>query len=162
MMIIGVISDTHDDMAAIGMAVSMLNEREVSHVIHAGDFTSPFTFEILDRLRCGFTGIFGNNDGDRLLLCEKSEGKVHRQPYLMSLKGRKIVVVHEPDVVDALSASSHFDLVVYGHIHRPVIQKKRGTLVVNPGKVAKLHKGESTLAIVDLCDLEAEIMMLPE
>jgi len=161
-MIIGVISDTHDDMAAIGMAVSMLNEREVSHVIHAGDFTSPFTFELLDRLHCGFTGIFGNNDGDRLLLHERSGGKVHKQPHLMSLDAKKIVVVHEPDVVDALSASGHFDLVVWGHLHTASIHKERGTLEVNPGKVARLHKGESTIAIVDLSELEAEIIMLPK
>lgn len=160
-MLIGILSDTHDDMAAIKKAVDIFNAENVLCVIHAGDLTSPFTFEIFSELRCGLRGIFGNNDGDRLLLREKSGGNLSPQPVIMTLGEKKIVVVHEPDLVDALAESGRFDLVIYGHTHRPEIRKVRNTLVVNPGKVARLHKGESTLAVLDTGTMIAEILNIP-
>jgi putative phosphoesterase len=159
-MVIGIISDSHDDMSSIKKAVDALNERGVSHVIHAGDITSPFTFEVFRDLKCPFTAIFGNNDGDKLLLKEKSEGKIHNQPRVMMLQGKKVVVMHEPDLVNALAESGHFDIIIFGHTHQPEIRKIKGTLVINPGKVARLHKGESTLALLNVDTMEGEIVPL--
>ncbi|GAB4410351.1 MAG: metallophosphoesterase [Thermodesulfovibrionales bacterium] len=159
-MLIGIISDTHDDTAAIKRAVDFFNAEKVSHVIHAGDLTSPFTFEIFRELKCKFTGIFGNNDGDKLLLREKSEGSIHNQPHIMTLRGRRVVIVHEPDLVDALADSGHFDVVVYGHTHRPDIKKIKDTIIINPGKAARLHKGKATLAILNIVKMESEIIDL--
>lgn len=130
-------------------------------MIHAGDIISPFTFEAFVELRCRMSGIFGNNDGDRLLLKEKSGGNLSPQPLLITLNGKKVVVVHEPDLVDALADSGHFDLVIYGHTHSSEIRKTRNALVINPGKVARLHKGESTLAVLDTGTMKAEILRIP-
>jgi putative phosphoesterase len=159
---IGVISDTHDDMEAIGRAVEFFNEKGVTHVIHAGDLVSPFTFEVLEGLSAQFIGIFGNNDGDRLLLMQKSRGCIHTQPHVFAVHGKRVVVVHEPDIVDALAESGHFDLVVYGHLHVPEIRRVKGSLVLNPGKAARLHKGASTLALLDTARMEAEIIGLQD
>lgn len=157
---VGLISDTHDDMTAIKKAVDIFNDRKVSHVLHAGDITSPFTFEVFDYLNCGFTGIFGNNDGDKLLLKRKAKDNLHNQPHLMILHKRTIVIVHEPDIVDALADSGHYDLVIYGHTHRHDVRRRGSTLIVNPGRVARLHKGHPTLAILDMEKMEAEIIKL--
>lgn len=159
-MTIGIISDTHDDMSRIKQAVEVFNEKGVSHVLHAGDLISPFTFEVLDDLNCPFTGIFGNNDGDRVLLRTKSRDNVHAQPHLLTIKGKRIVLVHEPEVVEALAESGHYDVVIYGHTHTPDVRRVKGTLVINPGKAARLHKGISTLAILDAAKMEVEIIEL--
>jgi putative phosphoesterase len=159
-MAIGVMSDTHDDMQQIRKAVEVFNERGVSHVLHAGDIISPFTFEVLDGLNCPFTGIFGNNDGDRVLLGTKSRDRVHAQPYAVELEGKKIVMVHEPDAVEALAASGHFDVVIYGHSHTPDVRKAGDTLIINPGKAARLHKGTSTIAVLETEKMEAEVIEL--
>ncbi len=159
-MLIGIISDTHDDMSAIRKAVDYLNSENVSHVIHAGDLVSPFTFEIFSELRCGLTAIFGNNDGDKILLKQKSGGDIHHQPLILTFDGKKVVVVHEPDLADALSDSGHFQIVVHGHTHRPDIRKKGDVLIINPGKVARLHKGDSTLALLDTEAMQARIVQI--
>lgn len=159
-MALGIISDTHDDMEQIRKAVELFNARGVSHVLHAGDLVSPFTFDFLAGLRCPFTGIFGNNDGDRLLLNKRSGGNIHVQPLGLELEGRKIALVHEPLAVDSLARSGLFDAVIYGHIHEPDIRKTDGALVINPGKAARLHKGRSTLAVLDTKKMEAEIIEL--
>lgn len=159
-MLVGIISDTHDDMASIKKAVQILNERNVSRVIHAGDIVSPFTFEVFRDLKGDFSGIFGNNDGDRLLLREKSGNNIHNQPLILTIDGKKTVVVHEPPIVDFLAESGHFDIVIYGHTHRPDVRRLRDTLIINPGKVAVLHKGKSTLAILNTRSLEVDLVEL--
>lgn len=157
---IGIISDTHDDMASIKKAVDILNKRDVSRVIHAGDIISPFTFEIFRNLKGDFTGIFGNNDGDRLLLKEKSGNNIHNQPLMLNIDRKRIIVVHEPYIVNELAESGHFDIVIYGHTHKPDVRKVKDTLVINPGKVALLHKGRSTLAILDTKLMDVDLVEL--
>jgi putative phosphoesterase len=161
-MIAGILSDTHDNMDRIRQAVALFHERGVEHVIHAGDFTSPFTFRILKQLTCGFTGIFGNNDGDKLLLHKRSEGRVFQQPHTFELDGRKIVLIHEHHVVEALADSGHYDIVIYGHTHKADIRKAGNTLIVNPGEAGSWLYGKSTVAIADLSSMTAEIITLHE
>jgi putative phosphoesterase len=159
-MLIGIMSDSHDDMAMIRKATDFFNNNKVDHVIHAGDVVSPFTFEILKDLDSPFTGIFGNNDGDRVLLKEKSNGAIQIQPHMFELGGRKFALVHEPDAVEALAASQMYDIVIYGHTHRPIITKQNNTMILNPGKTARLHKGTATVALLNTETLQAELVEL--
>lgn len=159
-MLVGIISDTHDDMASIKKAVQILNDKGVSKIIHAGDIVSPFTFEVFRDLKGDFTGIFGNNDGDRLLLREKSGNNIHNQPLIINIDKKKIIVVHEPFIVDELVESGHFDIVIYGHTHKPDVRRVKDTLIINPGKVAVLHKGKSTLSILNTRSLDVDLVEL--
>ena len=159
-MILGIMADTHDNMMTLKKAVDYFNARKVQHVIHAGDFTSPFTFRILKGLLSGFTGIFGNNDGDRLLLQKQSEGRVYDQPYLLELANRKIIVMHEHHIIDALAQSSCYDLVIYGHTHTPDIRTVKNTLIINPGEASGWLYGKPTVAVADLSKMTAEIIDL--
>jgi putative phosphoesterase len=159
-MLIGILSDTHDNIPLVKKAIGVFNEKEVGYVIHAGDYTSPFTLKLFQNLQCEYTGIFGNNDGDKLLLQERAGGRIRNQPYIFTLEDRKIVVMHEHHVVEALAESGHFDLVIYGHTHEADVRKVKNTLLVNPGEVSTYLYGKSTIALVDLRTLEAEIVEL--
>jgi len=159
-MLIGIMSDTHDNIPLVRRAIAIFNEKKVGHVIHAGDYTSPFTLKLFPDLHCEYVGIFGNNDGDKLLLEERSGGKIRNQPYIFTLKDRRIVVMHEHNVIEALAASGHYDLVVYGHTHKADVRKIGNTLIVNPGEVSAYLYGKSTVALVDLENMEAEILEL--
>jgi len=159
-LLIGIMSDTHDDMEQISKAVEFLNSKNVSLVLHAGDIISPFTVEFLGGLKAEFAGIFGNNDGDKLLLTDRFGGRVINQPLIRDADGKRVVVVHEPDLANALARSGDFDIVIYGHLHKPDVRRVGKALIVNPGKVARLHKGESTLALLDTDTMKAEIVKL--
>lgn len=159
-MLIGIMSDTHDNLPYLKKAIELFNTRAVGFVIHAGDYTSPFTLKLFRDLGCEYIGIFGNNDGDKLLIQERAGGRIRNQPYVFSLEGKKIVVMHEHHVVEALADSGHFDLVVYGHTHVADVRKVRNSLVVNPGEVGTYLYGRSTVALVDLETLDAEIVEL--
>jgi len=157
---IGIISDSHDNMPMIHRAVAFLNEKKVGHVIHAGDFSSPFTFRALKNLECEFTGVFGNNDGEKVLLKKLSNGRIFTQPHITEIEGKKIVVMHEHHVADALADSGHFDLVIYGHTHEPDIRKRGNALIVNPGELSGWLNGRATIAVADLSEMTAEIIEL--
>jgi hypothetical protein len=160
-MIIGIISDTHDNLDNLGKALDLFKARGVEHIIHAGDYTSPFTHRVLNHFTGGFTGIFGNNDGDKVLLSAVFQGRIFTQPHIFKLHSRKIVVMHEPNVVEALADSGHFDLIVYGHTHEPTVRWIRNTLVINPGEVSGWLYGKPTAAIVNLEIMEAVMLEIP-
>ncbi|NWF51589.1 MAG: metallophosphoesterase [Nitrospirae bacterium] len=159
-MLIGIISDTHDNQIQTKKAIEAFNKRGIEYVIHAGDYTSPFTLKLFKELNCRYVGIFGNNDGDKLLLLEKSEGNIYNQPYKFTLENRKIIVLHEHHLVDDLADSGHFDLIIYGHTHEAFLKRVKNTLIVNPGEAGAWLYGRSTVAIVDLKNMEAEIIEL--
>ena len=157
---IGILSDSHDDMAAIAKAVALFNAEGVVQVLHAGDIVSPFTFELFRDLQAPLGGVFGNNDGDRLLLRERSAGALHPQPHFVTLDSMRGVIVHEPPLVKSLARSGDFDLVVYGHTHVPDVYREGTSLVVNPGKAALLNKGRVTVAVLETETRAARIVDL--
>ena len=159
-MIAGIISDTHDHLDNLRRVLEIFEERKVEYIIHAGDFCSPFTWRALKHFKGGFAGVFGNNDGERVLLKKLYQDRIYTQPYKFSLHNRRIVVMHEPDVADDLAESGHFDLVVFGHTHEPVIKEVNGTLLVNPGEVCGWLYGKPTVAIVNLETMYAEIVSI--
>lgn len=159
-MIAGILSDSHDHMDNLKKALDIFEAQGVEHIIHAGDFSSPFTWKVLKNFKGGITAIFGNNDGERLLLRKLYGDIIHTQPHKFSLSEKKIVLMHEPDVVDALADSGHFDLVVFGHTHEPVINRVKNTLVINPGEVCGWLYRKPTVAVVNLKNMEAEIISL--
>src|SRR5512137_55253 len=140
-MLIGVMSDTHDDIAQTKKAVATFNQKKVDHVLHAGDIISPFMIDTLKELKAPLTGVFGNNDGDRVLLERKSgllpSMKITGTFARIDVGGMRIGLVHGNDreLVETLTTSGSLDLLVFGHIHRPEIRKEGALLVVNPGEV---------------------------
>lgn len=157
---IGVMSDTHDNLPKIRGAVELFNREGVELVLHAGDFISPFTVNELEGLRCRLVGVFGNNDGERFQLRARVEriGEIAEDAKTLEVGGRRVILTHKDLLVEPLARSGLYDLVVYGHTHKPDIRRVGGTLVVNPGEAGGWLYGRSTVAIVDLERMEAEVV----
>lgn len=156
----GIISDTHDHIENVKKVLKIFSEKNVEHIFHAGDFTSPFTWRALKEKGIEITGIFGNNDGDRILLTKISEGKIHNQPYKLCLNNKNIILLHEPDVAEELAESERFDLIIHGHTHNQEIKRIKNTLIVNPGELCGWLTGKATACIIDLTTMEVENITL--
>ena len=89
-----------------------------------------------------------------------SEGRLFNQPHIFELAGKKIILMHEHHTADALADSGHYDIVIYGHTHKPDVRKVKNTLVINPGEAGSWLYDKSTIAIADLSDMTAEIILL--
>jgi uncharacterized protein len=165
-MLIGLISDTHDNLPAVEKAVKFLNEAEVGLVLHAGDYCSPFVIAKFKALNCRLIGVFGNNDGDHELLrkrfSETSNCEVRGRFAFVDVDGFKVALVHgdETELLDALLNCGGFDAVVHGHSHIVVSKAKGKTLLVNPGEVCGYLYAKSTLGLLDTVKREAEIVEL--
>lgn len=145
-MLVGIMSDSHDNLSAIEKAVRFFNDSHVASVLHAGDLVAPFTYRELKKLRMPLQITFGNNDGERLGLKKLFGEKIHVPPYRLKIAGKTILLLHEPDNLAALAASGHFDLIVYGHTHEVDVRSEQG-LIVNPGECGGWVTGRCTIAV---------------
>jgi putative phosphoesterase len=165
-MLIGLISDTHDNLPQIEKAVNHLNNAKVQLVLHAGDYCAPFTLAKLKALNCKLIGVFGNNDGDHELLkkrfSETQNCEAHGRFAQVNAGGYKIALLHgdEPELLFALIGSQSFNAVVHGHSHNKGVEQRGNTLIINPGELCGYLTGKSTLGLLDTEKNEVEIVEL--
>jgi uncharacterized protein len=163
-MLIGAISDSHDNLPKIEKAVKILNEQKVALVLHAGDYISGFTIPKFQQLNCKLIGVFGNNDGDHELLkkrfSETENCTIQGSFASVNLDGFKIALLHgeEEELLCALIDSQHFDAIVHGHSHLKGIQKKGKTITINPGELCGYLTGKSTIATIDTDKKQAKLI----
>jgi len=154
-MLIGVISDSHDNLPMIGCAVRRLSELGAEMLLHAGDYVSPFALRLLVRAGIPLGGVFGNNDGKKAGL-RKIEANIFEGPHRFLVGGRSIVVAHTAERL-AECVSEDDDLAVFGHTHEAEISVGP-PLTVNPGELGGWLSGHVTGALVDLKTMRAEIV----
>lgn len=159
---IAILSDIHDN---IWKLESLLAGLEADVLLFCGDFCAPFT---LAQIAEAFAGpihvVFGNNDGDQLLLSRVAArfGQValHGDFADLTLDGRRVAITHYPEIGRALAQGGVYDLVCHGHSHEQVVDQAGGTVRVNPGEVMGRF-GLSTYAVYDTTTGRAEIVTVP-
>ncbi len=154
-MLIGVICDTHDNLPMAAAAVGLLVGRGAEAVVHAGDFVAPFTLKVLMKPGIPLMGVFGNNDGERAGLAGLC-AELFEPPHRFTLGGRTIVVGHDPDDLADVPREG-VDLLIHGHTHRARVAGGE-PLLLNPGEAGGWLTGRSTVALVELSVLRAEIL----
>lgn len=165
-MLIGLISDTHDNLTQIEKAITHLNNAGVQLVLHAGDYCAPFTIPKFKALNCKLIGVFGNNDGDHELLKtrfkETQNCEQHGRFAQVTADGYKIALLHgdENELLFALIGSQSFNAVVHGHSHNKGVEQRGNTLIINPGELCGYLTGKSTLGLLDTEKNEVKIVEL--
>lgn len=159
-MLIGVLSDSHDNVPLIRKALGILKEKGAELLLHAGDFVAPFAVKVILESFERFLGVFGNNDGEKLLLNKISQGNIKEGPRIEVIQDKKIFLAHDLPFCDSLAKSGDFDLIITGHTHLAQIRRIGSALVLNPGELGGWLYGKSTFGMVDLDTMEAEIIEL--
>jgi len=168
-MLIGVISDSHDDTESIERAMEIFQRIGVDEVIHLGDLISPFALIPILNSGIPFRILRGNNDSEVLVaLMSTSEGGIyHPSPVELEINGKKLLIFHgfgEKDltkfVAISLARSGRFDFILYGHTHEVHVEEVNGTFIVNPGEACGKLTGRRTIATVDTEEKKIEILDL--
>ena len=156
---VGIIADTHDNRPAIQKAVALFNLRGTGLVIHAGDMISPFCILDFAALACPMQMVFGNTDGERIGLHSafQAKGTIQNGPRVFDYEGKRFLLMHEDGCVDRLQGLNSIDVVVYGHTHVPDV-RPGPPLIINPGEAGGWLKQRSTVAVLDLQTMQAEIV----
>ena len=157
---IGLISDTHDRVPAIGQIVARMVECGAAFVLHAGDYCAPFALAPFRDAGLPLLGVFGRNDGDRDGLRAAASmlpagGELFESPHSLEIGGRSVLLVHDLGEALARSVEGHA-VVVHGCSHRAEVRQRGATLVVNPGEACGWLTGRCTAAILDLDTLAVE------
>jgi putative phosphoesterase len=147
---IGVISDTHGLLRPEVLA----QLADVEHIVHAGDLGTP---EVLERLRAlaPVTAVWGNVDGPELRRALPEVTHVE-------LEGSTVVVAHLRDT--ALAAAAHLErpgLVVFGHSHRALVERRERLVLLNPGSAGpRRFRLRVTIAFATIVgrEIDAEIV----
>lgn len=158
---LGVVSDTHGQVAATREAVRMLESLDVQCVVHCGDIGSPAIIELFDAWPTHF--VFGNVDDDVLELEQAiaaSGQTCHQRFGQLEIGDRRIAFLHGDDtrLLMQTAASGQWDLVCYGHTHKSEQHRQGRTLMLNPGA---LHRARPhSLAVVSFPDVQASVVSL--
>jgi hypothetical protein len=148
---IGILSDSHDNLDAVRRAVRFFRDSECRLIIHAGDFVAPFTARVLEGAGCPIKAVFGNCDGEKEGLKNALEpfGTIQKAPLIFPYEGKNILVTHLNGHVESLAARREYGLIVFGHTHKAEIRMSGSTLLVNPGEAGGWVTGRSTVALFD-------------
>ena len=165
-MLIGAISDSHDNLPLVEKAVQTLNQKNVGLVLHGGDYVAGFVIPKFKQLKCKLIGVFGNNDGDHELLknrfSQAANCTIHGRFAQVTVDGYRIALLHghETELLKAIIDSGYFNAVIHGHSHNKGIELEGKTLSVNPGELCGYLTGKPTIAIIDTAKHEAKIIEL--
>jgi len=148
---VGVVADTHCPEFAKRLPPALLEAlRGVDLILHAGDINAESTVAELEQL-APVQAVRGDHDRRLVDLPRHLE---------LTIEGRRIVIVHgnrsrwieEPQTLLWTLSLGHFrphrglsrhlrrrfpeaDVIVFGHTHRPHVERRGGALIFNPGGV---------------------------
>jgi len=160
-MLLGVISDTHDNVAAIEESVALFEELGVETLVHCGDFIAPLMVPYFDAFE--LHGVLGNNDGDidaiEQQFMELGNGsRLHGRYGELEFDGNSVFLMHGDQGMDVVNerAEEDHDYLLYGHFHAAEEREVGDTTVVNPGAHLPITDDSRSVATVDLSDGEVE------
>jgi putative phosphoesterase len=118
---VALLSDTHGLLRAQARAFAV----GCDYIIHGGDIGSP---EILDELAAlaPLIAVKGNND-------TQSWAAHLPQTEMIRVGGAFVYVIHDVSRLDIEPHAAGVQVIVSGHSHKPLIQRRDGILYVNPG-----------------------------
>jgi putative phosphoesterase len=149
---VAIVSDSHDNKGNLEKATAVANEKNCSYLFHLGDIISPFTAGLLREFNGIVKAVFGNCDGDLLGLQKVFNtigGEIEKPPWKFELEGKRIILMHEPSLLEDLVKAQESDFIFYGHLHKIDARQEGKTFILNPGETGGWMRPPSFF-IVDL------------
>jgi len=159
-MLVGLISDTHNQTDRTRRAVALLTNAGAETIIHCGDFTRPELIAV-----CAVRPLYlviGNNDDPAELTAAAREAGANCLGWggEVTLAGRRIAVTHghrAAEVRHWLAAEPAY--LLSGHSHCPGEHCVGNVRCINPGA---LHRASQySVAVLDLLADELRFLTVP-
>lgn len=159
---IGIISDTHDNVFAIKKAVDIFKKKNVELVLHLGDIIAPVTILYFKDLRTKF--LLGNCDGDVENIKKRIneiDGEFLGIFSELELRNKKIALLHGQDTkkLNELILTNQYNYILHGHTHVKRNEKMGITRIINPGAFYPTVE-EKTIAILDIVNDKVEFIKI--
>ena len=132
---IAIISDTHNNYSAGEKVRDILIKEKIKFIIHCGDIGEPgYLKEIFKGFR--IRAVLGNMDegyGDIEEYQNLPDIIVYKETGEEEINGEKMAFTHFPEKAKKLAETGNYDIVFYGHTHKPWEEKIEKCLLINPG-----------------------------
>lgn len=165
---IGILSDIHENFHNLFSALEICQEQHVEHILCLGDMINPGVAMSLAKCGIPVNGIWGNNDGDRVLITRfalhpKSQLTMSDKTYdFVETAGKRIFITHYPELAQSMAKSGDYDLVCYGHDHQKYYEKVGDCHIINPGELSGHLTGLVSFAIYDSETDEVEFITVED
>lgn len=175
---IAIISDIHDNLVNLEKCLKWCAHDHVEKIICCGDLTNGETLEFLsENFSEDIFLVRGNMEiYDEDELAAYSNIINGGRTAIWEIGGKKIGVCHEPFLIKEVFAkiqspllrgvpegrgvsNDKLDIIFYGHTHKPWIEEKGGTKIVNPGTLGGVFS-RATFAVYDTIKTEPELKIL--
>ncbi len=142
---IALLSDVHDNVSNLLLALHHAETQNCTHLLYLGDITEVSTLRILlDTWKHPADIVFGNNEyalhAHTQLVREYPLAHHHGDEAALWLHGRRIYISHYPRKAYIAADGGDYDAVFYGHTHVAEQMQLRQTLVANPGEVGGIRR----------------------
>ncbi|MBT5338335.1 YfcE family phosphodiesterase [Candidatus Falkowbacteria bacterium] len=149
---IAICSDSHDNLVNISRFLHYCNDQEIETIIHCGDWCAPSVLEFFrENFKGKIYGVYGNvhaDDETMQKFATKHDIILKDDELEIEVKEMKMAVTHYPEKAIELAKTQKYDIVFYGHNHKPWMDKVEGKFIVNPGTLAGMFQ-KATFAVYD-------------
>jgi putative phosphoesterase len=132
---IGVVSDSHQNLANLKKAGDFLSKEGIEILVHLGDdFDDMAIFKDINLEKIIIPGVY-------TLKYYHSPDIPNR--LIKKWEGWKVLLTHSPKShendlptdlkPEEITGKSEVDIVIYGHTHIPRVEKEKGIIWINPG-----------------------------
>lgn len=168
-MLIGLLSDTHIRVAGTRSNLGQLwgdtlplqiSEafKGVDLILHAGDI---YTLPVLEELEKVAPVLAAEGDDDPFEIMNDNRVK---SKHILNIEGITIGLAHQFEAWDLGTQEKLPDVIVFGHLHKPSLERRNGVLWVNPGSPTfpnyRYELGTVALLTVNDGKVEAQIVKL--
>ena len=152
-------------MVSILFFLAWAKENKIETIIHCGDIAAPAMIKELFGPKFGgqMYFVFGNVVDREVLpkVCEKFPNcHVTGDTGESEIDGIKMAFCHQPEEARELAESGKYQLVFYGHTHKPDMQTLTNNCqLVNPGTLGGIFQ-KATFAVFDTQTKNLELKIL--
>lgn len=163
---IAILSDIHDHIWNLDKVTAQIFGK-IGALIFCGDLCAGFSALRLAKLNVPSYACLGNNDEDHINNQNYSGQNFTWVPLSkefgeITLDNRKIAFCHYPKLAELLAKSGGYDAVFHGHTHFSRNETYGKTLLVNPGAVCGIQKGNPGIASYALYDTDSNSAQIIE
>lgn len=161
---IGILSDTHNNMANLQAALDLFKGEEIDTLFHCGDLTQVEIARAMEGFRV--ICVLGNGDiasgAIRDTLLAQNPDNYVGMVYSGRIGQARIAATHGhlPGQLEELLRSGQYDYVFKGHSHQHKDERVGFSRLINPGALGGLHREDRQVCVLDVATGEARFLKI--
>ena len=165
-MLIGILSDTHNNVEHTQVALQTFRERGITRLIHCGDITTPEIVYLFSGWDVIFVWGNGDHDEEGLTAAAQAIGAPPPKPvHTLEVDGVKIAATHghRSRVLAELIADGRYAYVCHGHTHlrKDEVRPPFNVRVVNPGALGGVKLQSRSVCVLNTDAAQVEFIAFP-